>query len=143
MKHLWSLICEKSSIDFETNTVSIFNCIEELGIVTDKLVDQIPLSFQILGLWELEGEKNLALKIEVIDPNKNIINTLNANFPINGVYKRFRSRLNIQGMPVNKSGRYVIKISRKLEDVDKYKNESEIPLDLNIQVSKNNLTPKL
>jgi len=36
MKNVWSIICERSSIDSQTNVLSLFNCIEEMNIEIDK-----------------------------------------------------------------------------------------------------------
>ncbi len=140
MKHIWSLICEKSSIDSETNNISIFNCIEEIEIIVDKSkmpqknILLIPISFQLLSLWDLNKEKNLELKIDILDPDNKTVHSLNPIFSINENFKRFRSKVNFEGMPISKNGRHTIRISRKLEpDLNKYKNEVEIPLDINIK----------
>ena len=76
MKNIWSIICEKSSIDSETHILSIFNCIEEMKIEvnkekmpqSDKLI--IPVSFQLISLWHVKDsakENNLEVKIALVD----------------------------------------------------------------------------
>ena len=57
MKHVWSIICQQSSIDFENNLLSLYGCIEELNLVVDKdkiLQNEkmiIPAKFQLVSFW--------------------------------------------------------------------------------------------
>jgi len=146
MKHAWSLICEKSTIDSETNALSIFNCIEELNAVVDVLKVpnptqiMIPLSFQIISVWELDGENSMDLEIKIVDPEGLAVHSLNPKFTIDKPYKRYRCRINIQSIPVSKNGRYIIKINRKSDGETKYKTESEISLDIQISLQDVNST---
>ncbi len=137
MKHLWSIICERSSIDYESNNLSLFNCLEQLQVTIDKSKQKdgeqliIPLAFQLFSLWELENETMIELTIEVVDPDGSIINSLEAPFPIKGSFKRFRSRINIPGLPITISGRYLMRLKRKLQD-NEFKVEAELPIEISV-----------
>lgn len=139
MKHIWSVICEKSSIDFETNLLSMFNCIEEIKLVIDntkipkneKLV--FPAEFQIVSFWSIkDSSQNISVEIkgELVDPKGAILNEFKNTLEIKSGIKRFRNRTNIQGMPITESGRYYFKIFQKNED--KFEVVAELPLDVDL-----------
>jgi len=85
MKNIWSIICEKSSIDAKTNLLSLFNCIEEVQLMIDKdkmpKSDKlaIPFNLQLISFWTIEdsSKDNLAeIKIDLVDPKGKILNEL-------------------------------------------------------------------
>lgn len=141
MKHIWSVLCQKSSIDFETNLLSLFDCIEELSLKIDKnkapkgdkLV--IPIEFQLVSFWVIEDSSKdniLDIKVELLDPDRKSLNHFESNFSIKKGVSRFRNRANIQGLSVTKSGRYSFNVMQKKEGEKDYKIVSEIPIDIKI-----------
>ena len=139
MKHIWSIICEKSSIDFESNLLSLFNCVEEMKFVVDKtkmlpkgkLV--IPVNFQIVSFWSIEDfnkENILDIKWEFSDPKEKVLNEFKNILKIKKGIKRFRNRTNVQGMPITESGRYYFRIWQKKNN--KFELVSELPIDVDL-----------
>jgi len=139
MKHVWSIICEKSSIDFETNILSLLNCVEEMKLVIDKTqmsenkkID-IPANLQLVNFWTIENtkkENTLDFKCEFIDPLGNTLNQFEKNFKIKKDSSRFRTRINIKGITATENGRYYFKIWQKKGT--KFNLVAELPLDINI-----------
>jgi hypothetical protein len=139
MQHIWSVLCQKSSIDFETNLVSLFECIEEVNLVfngTRSANDEkvtVPTEWQLVNYWtidENEKEDFLDLKVEFFDPNEICLNSYENRININKKLKRFRGRMTINGFQVTKSGRYYCKVSQKING--EYLLLSELPIDINI-----------
>ena len=140
MKHIWTVLCQKSSIDIETNLVSLFNCIEELDLVIDKtkvpsgnLV--IPPEFQLVSFWTINNsnkESLLEIRIELIDPDGKVLNNFENKYPIKRGILRFRNRTNMQGMPITNAGRYTIKMMKKVEGKKQFETLVELPLDIKI-----------
>ena len=100
MKNVWSIICEKSSIDSKTNLLSLFNCVEEIKLEidkdkipkTEKLI--IPVNFQLISLWAIENtekESILEIKVEIIDPKGKILNEFLNTLKSKKEDKRLRS----------------------------------------------------
>jgi len=139
MKNVWSIICEKSSIDSQTNVLSLFNCIEEMNIDIDKTKmpqsDKIiiPVNFQLISLWRVDDsakENTMDVKMELIDPSGQVLNeSLNTLVTKKGE-KRLRSVINIQGLQVTDSGVYYYKILEKKGN--KFEVVSSTPLDINV-----------
>ncbi len=139
MKHVWSILCEKSSIDNETNILSIFSCVEEISLTLDKQkmpADAkviIPANFQMVSFWSREDgqkEDDLKIKIELLGPAGELLNQFNNNFKLNSGVLRFRNRINISGLPISGDGRYYLKIWQ--ENGEDSKLVAELPLDVKI-----------
>jgi hypothetical protein len=141
MKHIWSIICQQSSIDFETNSLSLFNCAEEISVVVDKIqVHQndkivIPVEFQLVSSWlveDTEKDDNLRIKEEIVDSEQKVLNSFENSFEIKKGALRFRNRTNIKGLPVTKEGRYYIKVWQWIDKQNKFEIASESPLDVKL-----------
>ncbi|BFT95147.1 MAG: hypothetical protein MNSN_03210 [Minisyncoccus archaeiphilus] len=137
MQHIWSVLCQRSSIDFETNLVSLFECIEEINLVFNNTKDAnnekivIPVNWQLVNYWIVDGgEGSLEIKIDFVNPEGNVFSSYENKIELQNNIKRFRSRTNINGFEVAKSGRYKLVISYKKEG--EYVKVSEIPVDINI-----------
>ncbi len=140
MNHIWTVLCQRSAIDFENNLVSIFNCVEELGIVMDKknvsapaLV--IPVELQLVSFWTVKDatrENKLEFKGELVDPSGKTIKEFTNDFTVAKDILRFRNRTNIQGFPVTVPGRYYFRMSQREEKKDDFVVVAELPLDVNI-----------
>jgi len=140
MKHLWSIICQNSAIDFEKNLLSLFNCLEELNLVLDK--DKIPednkvfvgAEFQLISFWEINDnskEHSVDMRVEFVNPDNEILNSFSNSFNVKSGISRFRNRTNIKGLPVKGGGKYYLKV---FQNIDKKGEElvSSLPLDIKI-----------
>ena len=139
MKNAWTILCQSSSIDFESNLISAFNCIEELKLVftkprlneSEKTV--IKTNLQLISLWTIsnpESENTLDLKTEIIDPNGQALHDFKNNIPIKKGIKRFRNRINVQSIPITSSGRYYI--NTWLIKDNKFSLVAELPIDIDV-----------
>ena len=140
MKHIWTILCQKSSIDIENNLLSIFNCVEELNLIVDRsklpsgqLV--VPADFQLISYWSIDNAKKgntLEVKYQFIDPKGDVLNEYADNFEIKKDFLRFRNRTNIHGLAITEAGRYVIKVLQKKEGKKSFDAVMELPLDVNV-----------
>jgi len=143
MQHIWSVLCQNSIIDKDTNLFSLNNCIEELSIdidrskmpepQKDKIV--IPIEFNIVNFWiddDTTKERKFFVEIDLIDPDNKTLNTTSAEYIMKKGVKRFRNRIKAQGLSITKDGRYWFKIKMKEKKKDKFKEVGELPLDINI-----------
>lgn len=140
MKHIWTVLCQKSSIDIETNLLSLFNCVEELSLIIDKTKAPkgdlvIPIEFQLVSFWTVENSNKdnvLEMKGELIDPNGKTLNKFENKFNIKKGVLRFRNRTNFQGLPITEAGRYIIRMMQKNEGKKEFEIVTELPLDIKI-----------
>ena len=140
MNHIWTVLCQKSAIDFEANLVSLFNCLEEISVVVDKvnvgtkgLV--VPVEMQLVSYWTVidPGRENwLEFRGELVDPQGQVINSFANQFSVAKDVWRFRNRTNIQGLLVTDSGRYFFRMSQKTETSGGFQVVAEVPLDIKL-----------
>lgn len=137
MKHIWSVLCENSSIDSETNVISLFRCIEQLDITLPKgLTKKVaPISFELVHLWhtsKTNQDRNFEVRIELYDPENKKINEFPGYFTFPKNKRRMRTRMVMKGLPVTSMGEYTFKIGLKEEGQKQYKEVAEIPLDITL-----------
>lgn len=140
MKHIWTVLCQKSSIDKETNLLSLFNCVEELSLIIDKTKAPkgdlvIPIEFQLVSFWTVEnpGKDNvLEMRGELLDPSGKTLTKFENKFNIKKGVLRFRNRHNFQDLPITEVGRYIIRMMQKKEDKKEFETVIELPLDIKI-----------
>ncbi len=139
MKNIWSIICEKSSVDSQTNLLSLFSCIEEVKLEIDKTKmpkgDKIviPASFQLVSFWAIEDpakENSTEMKVDFVDPKGKILNEFKNVLKAKKGIKRMRNITNIQGVPITESGRYYYRVLQKKRN--KFEVVSELPLDIDV-----------
>lgn len=140
MKHVWTVLCQKSSIDIDNNLLSLFNCLEELELLIDKTKTKeknlvIPVEFQLVSFWTITNQNQdniLETEGEFIDPNGQILNKFINKFNIKKGISRFRNRTNIQGLPLTEAGTYIFRIKQKKENQTKFEVVAELPLAVKI-----------
>ncbi|MFA5746756.1 MAG: hypothetical protein WC926_01610 [Candidatus Paceibacterota bacterium] len=142
MNHVWSVLCQNSSVDEETKLLSIFNCLEQVEITVKKEDIEnkgkviVPILSELISFWTIDGQKEgdkLEMKIESLDPSNNLLYSAEKTFDINKNFPRFRSKIKLQGLPVTKSGRYFFKISQKDKIQKKFKTVATLPLDVDLR----------
>jgi len=135
MQHIWSILCKNSSVDSTTNLLSIFDCIEEINLAFKKGGDikknfVAPITLQLVSFWLIDKEEKLDLEVELLDPKDRVLHKFKSSFGFKKGIKRFRSRINIEGLHISQQGRYKIRISAKNKGTQKYELVSELPLDI-------------
>lgn len=143
MKHIWSILCQKSSVDIESNLLSLFNCAEEINLIINQSktlkdgVQAIKIELELVSFWITEGvNKNeddiLEIKIELLDPDKKILSSSKNKLNIKKGIQRFRNRIKIEGLYVSKEGRYTFNVWAKSGGKKEHKLVAELPLDIKI-----------
>ncbi len=146
IKHVWSLLCEKSIVNQDDNIISLISILEEVNTVItptnpnasrpEKI--NIPFNFEIVSYWtkDLSDEVKMQVKTDVFDPNnKELSSIINESiFPKD--QQKLRARLKVQGLPVTINGNYYIRISIKTETEKDYKLVAELPLSIKLQIEK-------
>jgi hypothetical protein len=139
MKNIWTILCSKSSVDAETNSLSLFDCIDQITInFIDKKIDnekkKIPIYVELVGLWldddESSNGKNYDLLIEFIGPNDKTVNKFVQEFNFEPHKRRMRTIIKIQGMEITSEGTYKFLVKHKEKNKNVYTQDNEIPLDV-------------
>lgn len=143
MKHVWSILCQESSIDSESNLLSLFKCVEEISLVlnsTEVPKDKkhiVPLKFQLVSFWTTENtdvnkDKVLEIKLDFLDPDKKVLSHFEKKINVKKGSLRFRNRININGLPITKEGRYVFNVLKKKSNKKDHELVAKLPIDVKI-----------
>jgi len=148
---IWSILCQSSSIDQETNSVSIFNSVEQLKIKFDipkdvelrKKLEEgsekqrltTPVRVEIITLLQkLDNKKENKSEIEIsfIDPKGEELLKQSHPVVIPADKQRFRDRVKFNGLPITESGEYIFKLKIKENGEEDYEELDLLPLQVTI-----------
>lgn len=143
MKHIWSILCEKSVVDSQRNTISLIDVLEQVNLnmppegisgVGEKGVNVL-MPFELVSFWvkdegnEAKDEEAL-ITIEIYDPNSKRLNSVEQTIKIPAEYQRIRSRSHFNGLSVFESGVYQIRVKIRGGQESKPRTVAELPLDI-------------
>ncbi len=154
MKNIWTVIFNRAVVDEKTNSISLFDCIEEVIVNFSKPEDisvpqkNIPINFAIISLWsdnDTSKDRKFEYLLEIIDPQGKKINQF-SNVPvIEKGKKRLRTIIQMNGMGITSEGEYMLVIKYK-KGSDKFVTASKTPLDikfiLNTSIANNKIDSK-
>jgi hypothetical protein len=135
INHVWSVVCNRSATDRETNNISLFEVLEQLNVL-GPLPDPnaniaIPVQYEVVSLWirenpaELEESKG---RIILVAPNGAEVYT--QEFPVDLTENdRMRSQVRAVGLPVRGAGRYLFKVEIQRE-ANSWETVARIPVQL-------------
>jgi len=138
MQHHWSILCQSSVIDIDSNLLSLHDCLEEININTHTKPGEsinLPINFEIVSFItdnQTKGDRRINLKAQLFDPKGKKINEFGGELFFKDGSKRLRSRLKIQGLNLVESGVYSIHLSFEGLDGLDFKTDYVLPLDVNI-----------
>lgn len=121
IKHIWSIVCQKSVIDQETNNLSINDVLERIDIETlaplpNDGTAKLPITFEVVSYWYREQAKKdekRTVEVCIFSPQNNLLNSFEQEIPLTQGMDRLRSRLRVQGVPVTTSGVYKVALREK------------------------------
>lgn len=148
MKHIWSILCERTSVDERTRNITLFSILEKVTFAPsraefDEAISKkalVPFPFLVVTLWSREDIKKssrFSLVIEIYDPVGEKITTHQRPVEIPEGYKRMRTITDMKGLELGKSGKsgtYLIKVKQAISP-DKVETVAELPLEVVINVT--------
>jgi len=154
VKSIWAILCQESSIDANTNNVSLFKILEEITFglnmeELDKLKNNpkfdltkpiaLPFSSQLVILWKnLSKNENFEFPVKIIlkDPNEKILQEISNNFLFQEGKERLRTVISINGIPLTKPGEYTYSIMVKQNKDEAFEEITSIPIKIGIDLKR-------
>ena len=136
IQHVWSVICQSTSIDTDTNRISMFNVLESLTIFSqaDEPVT-LPISFEIFSLLtrsEPDQPSKGRLRVYYRHPSGEATSPFEVSIDLShAIY--FRSRVRSQGLALTSPGRYLFLVEVQDEGDDAWRIVAELPLLVRFQ----------
>ena len=137
MNHVWSVLCQNSTIDSETNQISLINCLEQLGVTlpseakTDSKTVSIQMQFEVVTLWSKPDKgkgMQLQQRIEFVDPAGEVLTSNDEEYTIADSNERFRTRTKISRLVLSTDGRYIMRVY--VREAKNFTIVAELPLDV-------------
>jgi hypothetical protein len=95
----------------------------------------VPISFEVVSLLyrpKTGKEEGVDVRVELFDPQDELINKIDLRVNFQPEHLRMRSRLGIKGLKLTVSGHYFFRISIKSPGKKKYRQVAEVPLEVKI-----------
>jgi hypothetical protein len=139
IRHVWTILCSRASIDTETNNVSLFDVIEQLNIMGPLAEErgQVAFPHEIVSLWSresLEEAGTAESRYTIVAPSG-----WTTNGPPIQVDLTRTVRLRVRGrpaaFPVEGPGLYWVVVEARENSRAAWAEVVRIPIEVTIQVA--------
>lgn len=122
IKHYWTLLCQSSIINQETNNISLIEIAEQLNIIEEKFNNQIKIPLEIISFW-IKDDKNIEeickIEFSFVDSDENVIEKFSHDLVVPKGKDRMRFRMRV-ALPLSLKRGYRYLITRV------YNNQSKV-----------------
>lgn len=133
--HVWTVLCSRSSIDRETNNVSLFDVLEQITIEDwAGHPGLVPGQFELVSLWsryELDrpsrGEARLTLRTPGGGTHAEQMQPIDLR-----EYRRLRNRTRLPAIPIDVPGSYRFVIECRQMDQEEWVQVAIVPLEVQV-----------
>jgi len=151
VKHIWSVLCQKSLTDKDSNNISIIDVFERLTVTLgDDFLKQIheknaqkpyafPQPFEMVNLWHFDSstpERVADARLELIDPSGKVLSTFDYEAKIDVNQPRLRINVKIPVVSVTIGGTYWYRVLARSIGEAKYAEVAMIPLEVVVNMPK-------
>ena len=128
-RNLWSVLCERITVDQRTNLISYLTCIE--GVTTLQLPGTVPtLAIGTAWLREGDNDKAFVFRLVVVNPD-NSEKVLMEGSQEFASGQRARLGFVMDGFPIQQTGQYVFRIETKSDG--NWEVRATLPMDVGLQ----------
>jgi hypothetical protein len=136
IEHVWSVVCNNSSIDEESKTISLLNVLEQLVIYTDATDDlNLPIQLEVFSLWtreEVDMPAKGKMQVQFCD-DKNAC-TKQAEIEIDLSQAVFcRTKMKLFGLKLKGAGRYKFIVELSEDAGATWKKVASLPVQINYE----------
>ena len=142
IKLQWAIVCMGGAVDQQTNSLSLFDILEEFQIgVKEKITSEgifVPRSFKFISLWCNDKGKALSFltKIVLQSPDGEQLMELEGELSVPENKFAHRHIVDFPGFQIKGGGRYKFLVYKKEKDESNYQLEKDVPFDVKIEIIK-------
>ncbi len=141
--HIWSVIAASSAIDRDTNSLSLFNVVEEVTIERNQndapfpaegIV--VPIQFELLTLWRKKvPDAHIVADVEVEerDPSGASLQKMIYKLEIAPPHGRLRFRMKMNGFKVTTAGDYAFVLRIREPNTTTFRDAAVVPLEVKMK----------
>ena len=116
INHLWSIACSRTSVDRESNNISLFEVLEQLtlsgGPIQPGKKGVVPILFEIVSLWTKEHENETIKgrgRTVLVAPSGAELPLLEFDIDLSN-HQRLRTINRITGLRIGEEGKHYFRI---------------------------------
>lgn len=141
MKHVWSILCKKASIDSQTNSLSIFDVIDKLTITQNTTAPVevpaefvMPLEFQLATLISDIPKKNRkpVIKVSLFNAKNELMGETDNQLDVPDDARSLRSVIVFDAIKIKGEGIYTFNVSLRASNKEQFEVVANIPLEVEI-----------
>lgn len=150
IEHIWSVVCQMSLTDKDTNNISMINVVENLNVSirTNEQIEKkkeevgwyaTPINVHVVNRFRKKADEledmSFNFQMLVADPQGIYIgNPAEGTLAFPKDLRSMRTSVKLNGFPVTKSGTY--HVVTKIKDVgeNEYEEVGRVPIDVNLTV---------
>ena len=142
IQHVWSVVCQSASFDTQTNSVSLFNTLENLVVFGTPSKDTpFVLSCEIVSLWARKKEDvpcsgQMRAYIDNTEAGPSHVISLEIDLTRTPFH---RTRITIGALPMVSTGRFEFHIEYRLAGKETWQPAAELPFIVASQNLENTL----
>ena len=138
--HVWSVLCESSSVDSQTNVVSLFKCVERIELEqlgseepAEAEFTSLPVNMELVSLWQRSDidapEPDLPIRIRLRTPGDFRAPSYEVTIKFKG-HVRARHILRMASLPFDGPGLYVLQVQQQNTSNNRWKTVANAPLEV-------------
>jgi hypothetical protein len=140
IQHVWSVLCQRASFDAQTNSVSLFNTLDNL-LVLGIPSKETPFVFscEIVSLWVREKEETPCsgqMRAYLDTPVDGIPQAISLEIDLTRT-PFHRTRISIGALPMTATGRFEFQIEYRLAGEDTWRPAAKLPFIVKSQKPEN------
>jgi len=138
IRHVWSVLCTKSSIDSDTNNISLFEILEQIQVSqfpepAGDAITVVPMPVELVSLWTREpvGEPQQGeCRLTMYSPRGKSLSSPPQVMDLSK-YRRFRSRFQIPGLPLDGPGLCEVEVQFRGGSEAEWNTVARVPIEVN------------
>ncbi len=136
IRHVWTVLCGKSSIDRETNNISLFEVVEQLqvGGWAGEPAD-VPIPLELVTLWSrVQPDKPSRGEARIILETPGGHRGISQSHAVDlRKYHRVRNRARIPTIRIEGSGVYSFVVELRQQDKEEWLEVAKIPVEVQVE----------
>ena len=139
MRHVWSVLCSKTSIDRASNNVSLFEVLESIQLQTPNALTfpaNIPFEATFITLWARQDPTQplrAQMQVRLLAPDGNELGEFHANIDLETA-PRSRQLTALRGLRISGNGNHDFEVSWRHTDAERWQVVARVPLEVSVTV---------
>ncbi len=134
-EHIWSILCTKTSIDKDTNNISIFDVIERISIAGAPSEENVALAVQaeLAILWARSDHsipETAVGRLRLVAPDGAVLGTTGFEINLGEPHVRLRTVMRISSLPLRGPGIYNFVVEVQAPEDQRWRPVSSTPLEV-------------